>query len=517
MIRMLEYKILKGSLLLTFLIIQTLSYNSEGSPFYPDIRETSVIGADGGSIMAEDPESGLSAGIYIPEGALRENTTITLLLHGTKQPGVLGKTVINGISVLPQNLFFMEKVRMEVYNPPGDVTRSMLLYHIANEQFLIPLGSLEHHIDENYIEGTFYVSGKFSLGIPTATEVVTQIKKLAAYNPVRPLGYTDIDKQIMLTAGIEEFYDNTLAKGPFTNMYSEYFPSVSCISSAGDDCLRWQKVLTQVEGHVTWMNLRRLSGSDQSASAATEQADAERALKHGIEDYLSKQSGANRCGGYLKAAEKYLETARKLGMNTQQYSFIDQRYNQLVNECSFEFTVETHEWINHPKETQSDGATFEEKSDWYGTIRCVIPPSEFGMVQPRIMASEGTMNLHYEKHWVGDEKNDHTETNGTWKARKITGSARFMTNDSGVRIPADVSITIFWDKNVTTRLWGKPGKEDKPFDWTSTDTNPAEESKSYLLKHGYEEKIGNEAAGRSTKIIFLRNPFDMKDDPNDCF
>lgn len=516
---MLKFKILKGSLLLKILIILTLSSEIEGSPFYPDIRESSVIGADGGSIMAEDPESGLSAGIYIPEGALRENTAITLLLHGTKQPGVLGKTVINGISVLPQNLFFMEKVRMEVYNPPGDVTRPMILYHIANEQFLIPLGSVEHHIDENSIEGTFYVSGKFSLGIPTATETVTQSKKLAAYNPARPLGYADIehDKQIMLTAGLTEIYNNPTLKGPATRMFYEYNPSMTSISQAGDDCLRWQKVLTQVEGHVTWMHQRRLAGSDQSAAAASEQANAERALKHGIEAYLSKQSGANRCGGYLRAAEKYLETARKLGMNTQDYSFIDQRYHQLINECSLEFTVETHEWINHPKETLGDGATFEEKSNWYGTVRCNIPPTEFGMVQPRIMGGIGTMNLHYEKHWVGDEKNEHSEINGTWKARKITGSARFMTNDSGVRIPADVSITIFWDKNVTTRLWGKAGQQDKPYDWTSTDTNPTEENKSYLLKHGHEEKIGNSEAGRSVKVIILRNPFDMKDDTNNCF
>lgn len=516
---MLKFTLLKGSLLLTILIILTLSSETEGSPFYPDIRESSVIGADGGSIMAEDPESGLSAGIYIPAGALRENTAITLLLHGTRQPGVLGKTVINGISVLPQDLFFMEKVRIEVYNPPDDVTSSMILYHIVNAQFLVPLGSVEHHTDENYIEGTFYISGKFSLGIPTPIEVTNQSKKLAAYNPVLPLTYRDIkyDTQIMLTASIAEIYDNPRTKGPCTGMYYEYYPAVCCTSSAGDDCLKWQKVLTQVEGHVTWMNLRRLSGSDQSASAAAQQADAERALKHGIEDYLSKQSGANRCGGYLKAAEKYLATARKLGMNTQQYSFIDQRYNQLVNECSFEFTVETHEWINHPKETLGDGATFEEKSDWYSLIRCIIPPGEFGMVQPRIKAGEGTMNLHYINHWVGDEKEDHMETSGTWRASKTEGSVRCNINDSGSRIPVEVSVTIYWDKNVTTRHWGKAGQQDKPYDWTSTDTKPTEENKSYLLIHGYEDKIGNETAGRTVRVIILRNPFDMKDDPNDCF
>ncbi len=139
------------------------------------------------------------------------------------------------------------------------------------------------------------------------------------------------------------------------------------------------------------------------------------------------------------------------------------------------------------------------------------------VLKPRIMAGEGTMNLHYENHWVGDEKEDHMETNGTWKARKIQGSVRYKTNDSGSKYPVEVSMTIYWDKNVTTRHWGKPGQQDKPYDWTSTDTDPTEESKSYLLKHGYEDKIGNSEAGRSIRVIVLRNPFDMKDDPNDCF
>ena len=109
------------------------------------------------------------------------------------------------------------------------------------------------------------------------------------------------------------------------------------------------------------------------------------------------------------------------------------------------------------------------------------------------------------------------ETTGTWRARKTEGSVRCNINDSGSRIPVEVSVTIYWDKNVTTRHWGKAGQQDKPYDWTSTDTNPTEESKSYLLKHGYEDKIGNETAGRSVKVVILRNPYDMKDDPNDCF
>lgn len=503
---------------LSSLAILILPYLADAGTSYPDIHESADIDSNGGSIMAEDPESGVSVGVYFPENSLRQRKTITLVLHGTKQPGVLGKTHINGISVLPQDLRLLEEAKIEVYNPPVDVTKSMILYRVVNNQFLIPLGSQLQHLEEGYIEGTFYITGRFSLGTPLSSEITAQSNKLSTLNPSRPLadGYIESGKQPVMIADNNIVYEFTANKGPFTGSgfaCSKNFPSSSV---ADDDCLQWQKVLTQVEGHVTWMNQRRLAGADQSAAAAAEQANAERALKHGIESYLSKQSGANRCGGYLKAAEKYRATAIKLGMNVSEWSFIDQRYRQLQNECSFEFTVETHEWINHPKEKLGDGATLEEKSDWYGTIRCNIPPDEFGMVQPRIMAGTGNMNLHYEKHWVGDEKEDHTETNGTWQARKITGSARFIANDAGIRLPADASVKIYWDQSVTTRIWGRKLK-DKPYDESGTENKTSEENKRYPLKHGYEEKIGNEQAGRSVKVIVLRNPFDMKDDPNECF
>lgn len=498
------------------LIIIVLS--TEGAPLYPDIRESDDIDCNGGSIMAEDPESGITVEVYFPENSLRERKTITLVLHGTKQPGVIGKTHINGFTILPQDLRLLEEAKIEVYNPPVDVTKSMILYRVVNNQFIIPLGSQVQHLDEGYIEGTSYLTGRFSLGTPTSTEITAQSKMLFSFNPARPLAdrNTEPARQPVLIAEKRSMFEFSSAKGPFIEsgfVCSDFYYSPSV---ADDDCLQWQKVLTQVEGHVTWMNQRRLSGADQSSSASSEQSNAERALKHGIESYLSKQSGANRCGGYLKAAEKYRATAIKLGMNAGEWSLIDQRYKQLQNECSFEFSVETREWINHPKETLDDGATFEEKSNWYGTIRCNIPPTEFGMVQPRIMAGMGNMNLHYEKHWVGDEKEDHIETNGTWKTGKITGSASFIANEAGIRLPADASVTIYWDQDVTTRIWGRALK-DKPYDESGTETKSTKENKRYPLKHGYEEKIGNEQAGRSIRVIVLRNPFDMRDDPNECF
>jgi len=224
----------------------------------------------------------------------------------------------------------------------------------------------------------------------------------------------------------------------------------------------------------------------------------------------------HRCASYIKAAAKYLEAATLLGMNLGDESPIAQKFNQLVDECSFVFTVETYEWINHPREKHSDGATTEEKSDWYGTIKCHIPWKEFISSGTQSIKGEGTMNLHWEDHWVGDEKESHSVTDGSWKSDKIEGVVNVHDDGHG-QLESTANITIYWTKRISTHIWGKTGKDDPPYDKKGTDTQSDHESKSYPLKNGYEEKIGNDRAGFSFKVFILKQPGDDRDDPNDCF
>jgi hypothetical protein len=58
-----------------------------------------------------------------------------MVLHGTRQPGVLSKT----------------------------------------------LGFQVHHPDEGYIKGTFYITSRFTLGTPSAAEISSQSNELAAF------------------------------------------------------------------------------------------------------------------------------------------------------------------------------------------------------------------------------------------------------------------------------------------------------------------------------------------------
>ncbi len=507
-------KHLKGSLALTVLNL-VLFFPITATPLSSDISETAQIGRKGGSIMIEDPKTGMSVGLSVPEGALTENTDLTLVIHGAKQPGVLAKCNINGISLLPESLLFQEKVRLEVYNPPPEmeVTQLMILYRVINSQFIIPLGNIEHHTDEGWIAGTLYSTGRFSLGTPSPAEISAQCKRLAAWNPARPLALSGEDKEIMLhLSAIDESYDFYAAGGP-SALYPDASPAAG-FNMVPDvaDCLRWQKALTQVEAHLTWVEQHKWTGNTEGEKS--EQANAEKALQDAIDDYLEKAPPANLCGSYIKAAAKYLDSAKRLGMDTAGNSRIARHFNDLLDKCAFTFSVEVHEWIMHPKEKLKDGATLEEKSNTYTTLKCYTPWNEFMATGTQKIRGEGNRSVSYEMHWVGDEKNEHNTISGNWKVEKIEGAIQQYVDDHSEQTML-ANISIYWKKDVTTHVWGKTPMGT--YDESGTDDGTLVEHKSYPLENGYTEKIGNANAGLSLRVFILKAPGDGRDDPNDCF
>jgi len=507
-----RFKISKGSLAL-IIIYLILPFPVNATPLSPDIRESAQIGIKGGSIMAEDPETGTSVGLYFPEGALSGQTDITLVLHGSTLPKVLGRTHINGVTVLPEGLLLLEKARLEVFNPAVEVTGSTILYRLAGPQFIIPLGNNVAHVEENYMEGTFYITGRFSIGTPTPAEVTTQSGKLAAYNPARTLACygEQTDSRIGLPVNNNQ-YEFPHHGGPSASVDLEYPASLSCTSVSDEECRHWQKALTKIEAIMTWIEFHQRNGNTSAENA--EKLNAERALQEAIDGYLNRASPSNRCGSYIKAAAKYLEAATALGMNLGDESPIAQHFNRLVDECSFVFSVETLEWINNPKETYNDGSSFEEKSNTYTSIKCYTPWNEFITTGTQKVRGEGQRTLRYENHWVGDEKEDHQRISQNSNVEKIEGAIHQYVDDHGEKTML-ANITIYWKADGTTRLWGK--NPQGPYDMSSSDTKYFDEPKSYPLENGYSEKIGNDRAGYSIKVYILKAPGDGRDNPNDCF
>ena len=512
--KMITQRIKKGSMAF-ILLVAFLPSPMHATPLSSDIRETVQIGIKGGSVIVEDTYTGMSVGLYFPEGALKENTDITLIIHGTKQPGVLAKCNINGITVLPESLLFQERVRIDVYNPPPEmeVTENMILYRVVSSQFIIPLGNIEHHPDEGWISGTIYSTGRFGLGTPTPSEAVAQCRKLSAWHPSEQLAFSgeDQDSQADLMLNCEPY--NFLATGgPFNEFTEICQPGTLTFMSGNEECLRWQKTLTKVEAHLTWVEQHKWTGNTEGEQ--TEQANAEKALQDAIDEYLDKSPPANQCGSYVKAAAKYLESAILLGMDTGGNSRIARHFNELIDRCSFVFSVETQGWINNPKETYKDGSSFEERADTYKTIKCYTPWNEFQITGTQKVRGEGNGSLKYESHWIGDEKEEHESRFGDWKVQKIEGAIQQYVDDHGEQTML-ANISIYWERTTSIRLWGR--NRQGSFDQSGSVTETEVEHKSYPLENGFSEKIGNATAGFSIRVFILKSPGDGRDDPDDCF
>lgn len=507
-------QIFKCNLILVFL---NLSAAMQASSFQgsPDTRDSAIIGSEGGSMILEDSDTGMTVGLYIPEGALLKETEITLVIHGTSQPGVLAKCNLNGISLFPESLLFMEKVRLEIYNPPPlmEVTELMILYRVVNSGFIIPLGDIEHHPDEGWISGTLYSAGRFSLGTPDSDEMAIQCKKLASYNPSLPLAFSKADPDNPCMPDHSNESSQFHPGGGPSFRYEEISGLKNfMVVTDNDDCLRWQKALTTVEAHLTWVEQYRYTGNTEGEEK--EKASAEKVLQDAIDNYLAKARPVNQCGSYIKAAAKYLESATRLGMNVGNETGIARHFNNLVNSCSFVFTLEELYWTNHPKEKNRDGSTFEERSRMYTLLKCHTPWNEFLTTGIQKVRGEGECAVTMENHWVGEEKEDHLSTSGDWKVEKIEGGIQQYIDEHGEQSML-ANISIYWKKNSTTHIWGK--NPQGSYDESGSSSESYMESKSFPIVNGYFERIGNENGGHSIRVSIISAPGYKHDDPNDCF
>lgn len=510
---------LKYKPIIQFILIGLLFGIADASG-QPPLTDSQIVGPKGGSLSVEDPATGMTVMLNIPENALRRDTSITLSVLSSSLAKPIADAHIKGISISPKGLYLQEKADLMVANPPKDVTDRMLLYSVINSQFAIPCASLKVNPEENSVTGGIFVLGEYCLGTPSKQEIQIQSKKLVAYNPAKPLacvGSTSDNYMLMAENGIpdaEEFRDEVLKynlstiPGYFTD---ETEPELSAFADV--DCLRWQKVMVKVEGIMMWAEYAILTGNTQMENQTRH--DAEKALQDAIDDFMKQTPPANPCVNHVKAAAKYIEAGTKLGLNVGQGSPIDQRFSQLVNQCSFTFSVEFREWISHPKETLKDDATYEERLNRYGTIQCYMPYNQFLATGESAVKGNGVMTISYDNHWVGYEKNSHETQRGKITASKVEGNIMHWVDGFG-QPHLQANITIFWKKEVMIHTWGV-GVDHEVFDMTDMDNSEYAESKVIPLVNGEFVNIGNAEAGMKISVFGIKAPGDGRENPDDCF
>lgn len=499
------------AILLLAAILPSPAYTA---PLFTDTKSETVIGPDGGSLEAEDPITGATFMVSFPVGALPEKTTITLVIYGSPKPAVLGKTNTNGIAILPEGMLLMEKASLSVFNPPGDVSKGMILYHIAGGQFIIPLGSQSINEDENWIEGTLYMTGKVGLGTPTTAEATAQSRKLSTYNPALLLAYAGEESDKLANIANDNYclYSFGASGGPFFSDYDQTgsIPEVSVADPA--ECMRWQRALTKVEAHMTWVEHYIYMNNPEAEQVERDRARG--ALQDAIDNYLKRPSPENRCSSYTRAAAKYTEAATLLGMNVEGEAPIAQHFNQLVNECSYVFTVEARQWGIQPKGMDL-GGMFESKLTIYTMLTCHVPWNQFIRTGNQSVQGSGKQNEHYESHWVGDEKESHEVWDNSYTVQKIEGAIHVSEDEFG-QLSREAHLTIYWECKTKIHFWGRTPEGN--YDENAGGTKTIEENKIYSLdppNNTWSE--GSAQSGASYKAFVVKQPGDGRYDPDDCF
>jgi len=278
------------------------------------------------------------------------------------------------------------------------------------------------------------------------------------------------------------------------------------------ECIRWQRVLTKVEGHMTW--IIQFSRTNNPAAEQAERDKARDALQDAIDDYLSRPSPANRCSSYTRAAAKYTEAATLLGMNIKDEAPIAQHFNNLVNECSYVFSAESREWSGQPRGMDL-GGMFESKLTYYLTVNCHVPWNEFLTTGNQGVKGTGNKHEHYESHWVGDEKESHEVWDNSYKSLKIEGNIKVQEDEYG-RLTREAHIRIYWECTSTIHMWGRDPEGN--YDESGGGTKTIEESKIFSLDPPNNSwSDGNSNTGASYRAFVIKQPGDGRYDPNDCF
>ena len=88
-------------------------------------------------------------------------------------------------------------------------------------------------------------------------------------------------------------------------------------------------------------------------------------------------------------------------------------------------------------------------------------------------------------------------------------------DEFGVADPV-ADITIYWEGEAETRLWGKR-HGNPPYDFSDKADKSFIDYKTFPVKNGYSEKIGDSSVGFSLTVYVLKKPGDESGDPNSCF
>lgn len=448
--------------------------------------DTMEIGIKGGSLGVQNEKFYVT--VSIPEGALLENKTLTLSVNQGIKWGPFAKNVITGISLKPEGLFFMDKIEITACSYNHDVTIHDAIFWLKNNNLAIPCGNQRFSTDEGTVTGNTYISGNFILATPSEKEILQEAQRMMSYYPV-----SEVRKPV--TAQQQK-------KGPNTDLDRSY----------ESDCIRWQEVNTVLDGVVKYIDLAQAFGNFKEDEKW--QNYGKQYLQEAIDDFLAKPFPDNPCGNFMWATNHYIQAEELWGLNiNMDKSPLMERYEAVVDQCSYQFSLETREWINR-KERRDDGGTVDEKLNRYGIYKFHIPWMEFINSGKTDVKGQGSETIQYEKKTTVANKERNNTISGTRKVTDIKGGVSASYNEYG-EADIQVDIILIFKNDIKSRSWGKGYGSTGNYDSFSENTSESKEDKRFPLMN-FEKKYGDESFGSSIRVVILNKP-DWRDRSRECW
>ena len=445
------------------------------------------IGIKGGSLGVQTDNYYVA--VIIPEGAILENTTVTLTVKPATKWGPFGKNVITGISLKPSGLHFYEPVEVTTCNYLYDISDNDEIFWLKTNMLAIPC--IDHSVstDENVVTGTTYLSGNFVVASPTINEVLQQAKRLM------------------------DFYGSTEEQLPASVTQKNKGPNPDIEYPEEGDCMGWQEVIKVVRGMIRYCERANMAGKTYESGLWRQYIDE--FMRKAVDNFLKKPIPEDPCGLYLWAAQAYAELEISTGVNVgPDPSALQERLASILDRCMFRFTLETRVWINR-KERWDDGGTVDEHMNRHGTYYFNVPFYKTSQkVDDLEVQGSGEETIEYEKKVTVGDKERNESKSGVRKVTDVKGSLYLTSSDVGLH-KIEATVSLYFQHNIKSKSWGVGYGSTGKYDLSSVDNAKSKETKTFLVDN-YESKIGDDNAGWSMKVVLLQEP-SGKDKPTECW
>ena len=442
----------------------------------PPVVQEAEIGPAGGRIALTD-NAGNVIELLIPTGALDDTISVTLTAPGEMIRNPVGKNVLHGFRIEPENLLLNQPAVIRI-TFPASVTGidKICAFSIIRDDFVLPLADMK--AGSQTVEGRIYFFGKYAAGIPAYREILAQISKAKEGN-LSAVGRT-----------------------------RSVVPGSSGAGSCPPLGFGWEGTESSLHGLLEWAGMLSALGHDDEAAQAIHAT--EKLAENAIKDFLSMDIPYHPCGKYTRAAWEYFEMSKLFEISPEVRDAIEKHAMAIADRCAIQFTIEIdREIVNTSNE--------KEHIKSYGVVTGSIKWSDFSDGEAPA-TGHGALSYSYDYSWVYNNALKYKSTAKANGTIGVTADGRTVVKSASTgEVTIRLNVSLHFKDDIKGTACDTKDKE-KPCQDTESHKEWNETADFLFVdgaKFGYEQK---------TKYGFVRNMMtlhiirmDQQDDPDICY